>query len=121
MNHFTVLTNDLDATKAFYIDLLGLREGFRPDLGFAGVWLYVGDQAILHVVAGRGVPSNPRGAIDHMAFSARDLVAVTAQLKQRGIDYDLRRLPSTGAWQLFCLDPSGARVELDFDASEAAP
>jgi hypothetical protein len=27
----------------------------------------------------------------------------------------------TGAWQLFCLDPSGARVELDFDAGETAP
>lgn len=121
MNHFTVLTNDLDATRAFYVDLLGLREGFRPDLGFPGAWLYVDDEAILHIVAGRGVPANPRGVIDHMAFSARDLRAVAARLTEQGIKYDLRRLPSAGSWQLFCLDPSGARVELDFDASEPAP
>ena len=121
MNHFTVLTGDLDATKAFYVDILGLSEGFRPDLGFPGAWLYVGGQAVLHIVAGRGMPSHPRGVIDHMAFSARDLGAVAARLKERGIDYDLRRLPTTGAWQLFCLDPSGARVELDFEASEPAP
>jgi catechol 2,3-dioxygenase-like lactoylglutathione lyase family enzyme len=121
MNHFTVLTNDLDATKAFYVDLLGLHEGFRPDLGFPGAWLYAGDQAILHIIAGRGVPANPRGVIDHMAFSARDLPAVAARLKQHAIEYDLRRLPSTGTWQLFCQDPSGARVELDFDAAEPAP
>ena len=121
MNHFTVLTNDLDATNAFYVDLLGLSVGFRPDLGFDGAWLYAGGQAILHVVAGRGVPANPRGVIDHMAFSAQDLRAVTARLTERGIKYDLRRLPTTGAWQLFCIDPNGARVELDFDAGEPGP
>jgi hypothetical protein len=56
-----------------------------------------------------------------MAFSARDLRAVAARLTEHRIAYDLRRLPSTGAWQLFCLDPSGARVELDFEPSEPAP
>src|SRR5437588_706892 len=121
MNHFTVLTNDLDATTAFYVDLLGLSPGFRPDFDFPGAWLYVDGRAILHIVAGRGVPANPRGVIDHMAFSAHDLRAITARLLARGIEYDLRRLPSTGAWQLFCLDPNGARVELDFEASEPAP
>jgi catechol 2,3-dioxygenase-like lactoylglutathione lyase family enzyme len=121
MNHFTVLTNDLDATKAFYMGILGLCEGFRPELGFPGAWLYVDGQAVLHIVAGRGVPANPRGVIDHMAFSAHDLRAVAARLTEHGIKYDLRRLPSTGAWQLFCSDPSGARVELDFASSEPAP
>jgi len=121
MNHFTVLTNDLDATTAFYVDILGLCTGFRPDFDFPGAWLYADGRAILHIVAGRGVPADPRGVIDHMAFSAHDLRTVAARLKERGIEYDLRRLPSTGAWQLFCLDPSGARVELDFEASEAAP
>ena len=121
MNHFTVLTSDLDATRAFYVDILGLAPGFRPDLGFPGEWLYAGGQAVLHVVAGRGVPANPRGAIDHMAFSASDLPAIAGRLRDRGIAYDLKRLPTTGAWQLFCLDPSGARVELDFAANEPAP
>ena len=121
MNHFTVLTSDLDVTRAFYIDLLGLTEGFRPDLGFPGAWLYAGGEAILHIIAGRSLPVERRGVIDHMAFSARDLRAVAARLAERNVQYDLRRLPSTGSWQLFCFDPSGARVELDFDAGEPAP
>jgi hypothetical protein len=45
-----------------------------------------------------------------------------AKLKERGIKYDLRRLPQSGhaagVWQLFFFDPSGARVEIDFTASE---
>jgi hypothetical protein len=56
-----------------------------------------------------------------MAFSAHDLRATTAKLKSSGIAYDLRRQNESGTWQLFCFDPNGARVELDFEASEAAP
>jgi len=33
----------------------------------------------------------------------------------------LRRLAGTQSWQLFFHDPNGARVELDFAASEPGP
>jgi catechol 2,3-dioxygenase-like lactoylglutathione lyase family enzyme len=121
MNHFTVLTADLDATRRFYIDILGLREGPRPPLGFPGAWLYAGAQPVLHVVAGRPLPSPPAGVLDHMAFSASNLADTVAALKARGIKYDLRKQPDSGVWQLFCFDPSGARVELDFVAGENLP
>ena len=121
MNHFTVLTADLDATRKFYIDVLGLKEGLRPPLGFPGAWLYAGGQPILHVVAGRPLPAQPAGVLDHMAFSASNLPATVAVLKGQGIKYDLRKQPDSGVWQLFCFDPSGARVELDFALGEPAP
>ncbi len=121
INHFTVLTKDLDATRNFYVGILGLKEGYRPPLGFPGTWLYAGAQPVLHVVAGRPLPEPPAGVLDHMAFSASDLTAIAARLKSSGIKYDLRRQPDSGVWQLFCFDPSGARVELDFSADEAAP
>ena len=40
MNHFTVIAEDPQATMDFYTGLLGLKPGFRPDLGFPGAWLY---------------------------------------------------------------------------------
>ena len=121
MNHFTVLAKDLGATREFYIGVMGLAEGPRPDLGFPGAWLYAGDQAVLHIIAGRALPSDPRGVLDHMAFSAKDLPATVGRLKTRGISYDLRRQAESGTWQLFCFDPNGARVELDFDPAEPSP
>ena len=121
MNHFTVLTSDLEATTHFYVDVLGLVPGPRPDMGFPGVWLYIGNQPALHVIAGRPLPADPRGVLDHMAWTATDLPATTARLKAHGIEYDLRRQNDSGTWQLFCFDPCGARVELDFDASEPEP
>jgi catechol 2,3-dioxygenase-like lactoylglutathione lyase family enzyme len=121
MNHFTVLARDLAATKAFYIGLLGLKDGPRPPFEFPGAWLYVGDEAVLHIIAGRPVPDPPAGVLDHMAFSAVDLRGTAARLKQHGIDYVLRRQAGNGPWQLFCHDPNGAKVELDFSPDEAAP
>ena len=44
-----------------------------------------------------------------------------AKLKAKGIDYELRRLPEYGTWQLFFHDPNNAKVEIDFDAKEPAP
>ena len=118
MNHFTVLTDDLERTRAFYVGLLGLREGPRPPLGFPGAWLYVGDRPVLHVIAGRALPEERRGVLDHMAFSASDLAGLTTRLEAAGIAYDLRRQPDSNVWQLFLSDPNGARVELDFAATE---
>jgi len=121
MNHFTVLTQDLDATKSFYVGLLGFTDGPRPAFDFPGAWLYIGDQAVLHIVAGRTVPDPPAGVIDHVALIASNLSETVARLKTHKIDYELRRLPGRGAWQLFFHDPNGAKVELDFSADEAAP
>lgn len=118
LNHFTVLTDDLEATRRFYIDLLGLTEGERPPFGFPGAWLYCGGQPVLHVIAGRGLPESRAGVIDHMAFSATDLPGWKARLEARGVDYDLRQQPGTGVWQMFFFDPNGAKVELDFGAHE---
>ena len=118
MNHFTILTDDVEATIRFYDDLLGLHAGPRPDFDFPGAWLYSGDQPILHVVGGRPRAELKAGVIDHMAFTGRDLAATRALLKSRGIEHSCRRQVGSGVWQIFFLDPNGAKVELDFAADE---
>jgi catechol 2,3-dioxygenase-like lactoylglutathione lyase family enzyme len=117
-NHFTVIAEDLGRTLDFYVGVLGLEPGHRPDLGFPGAWLYAGGRAILHLYADRPVPPGRAGVIDHMAFTARGLKDMKARFDARGIAYDLRQQKGSGTWQLFCHDPNGAKVELDFEASE---
>lgn len=121
MNHFTVIAQDPEATLDFYVGMLGLREGPRPALGFAGAWLYAEGQpnAILHMYFERPLPSQRAGVIDHMAFTSHDLKAMKARFDERGYKYDLRRQAGAGTWQLFTFDPNGAKVELDFDPAES--
>ena len=120
MNHFTIVAEDERKTLDFYVGLLGLTVGPRPDLGFPGAWLYAGGtQAVLHMYFGRALPATRTGVIDHMAFSATGLRAVKARLDTAGVEYELRQQVGAGTWQLFTFDPNGAKVELDFDAAEA--
>ncbi len=123
MNHFTVLSDDLESTRRFYCDLFGFKVGWRPPFRFPGWWLYAegGEQAILHVIHQNPLPKARAGVLDHMAFSAKDLPATVATLEREGIEYELRRLPGGGIWQLFFHDPHGAKVEFDFDQNEPAP
>lgn len=123
MNHFTVLSSDLEKTKSFYTDILGLHAGYRPPMDSAGAWLYAENQkhSILHVMAGRPMPENASGIIDHMAFTATNLQSIIDTLKQRGIPYTLNRMKELGVWQLFFHDLDGAKIELDFSADEPAP
>ena len=119
MNHVTVVAEDREKTLDFYVGLLGLSEGNRPDLGFPGAWLYAGSgPALLQLIFGRAPPDRRAGVIDHMAFTASALKSVKARFDASGIDYDLRRQAGAGTWQLFSFDPNGAKVELDFDAAE---
>jgi len=122
MNHFTILTDNLDATLAFYAKYLDLHPGARPPFTFPGAWLYArdGNEPILHVIAGKPKDTLVAGVIDHMAFTGRDLAGTVSTLKANGIEHDLRRLPEYGTWQLFFHDPNGAKIELDFDRSEQA-
>jgi catechol 2,3-dioxygenase-like lactoylglutathione lyase family enzyme len=120
MNHFNVLTDDVEATRRFYIDIVGLTDGYRPPLSFDGAWLYAGGRAILHVSKAK-LPADRNGVIDHMAFSATDLKGTVARLKHHGVQFSLNQQVGSRIWQIFCHDPMGAKVELDFDPSETAP
>ena len=121
MDHFTVLTTDLDSTVAFYREMLGLETGPRPAFPFPGAWLYHKDAALLHVIEQSSIPAGA-GVLDHIAFRGVGLAALIARLEARHLTYDLRRLPEggpgAGVWQLFFYDPNGARVEVDFDSEE---
>jgi len=46
MNHFTVLSDDLEATRRFYCDLFGFRVGWRPPFQFPGWWLYADGEVV---------------------------------------------------------------------------
>ncbi len=123
MNHFTILTDNVEATRAFYCELLDFEVGARPPFTFPGLWLYKNGAPILHVIGGRKREDLRAGVLDHMAFSATGLRDTVALLKGKGIDYLLRRVADSadGGWQLFFHDPNGAKVEFDFDAKEPAP
>jgi catechol 2,3-dioxygenase-like lactoylglutathione lyase family enzyme len=120
MNHFNVLTDDVEATRKFYVNILGLTVGPRPPFSFGGIWLYAGGKPILHI-SERELPRERSGVIDHIAFTSSDLKGTLSTLDRNAVPYSVSKQMQTGIWQVFFRDPMGAMVELDFDPAEAAP
>ena len=127
MEHYLVLSDDIDKTRDFYRDVLGLREGFRPNLEFPGYWLYVGETPCIHIAewqtyakwtAEVGIPISTKaqstGAVDHIAFNASGFDEMRKRLESRGIDVSQNLLDDVGLRQLFFHDPNGVPIELNF-------
>jgi catechol 2,3-dioxygenase-like lactoylglutathione lyase family enzyme len=121
LHHVTVQTNDLEATRDFYRDVLGLAVGFRRNLDFPGYWLYCGDIPVVHLVprtnAIGGGKSDDTGPFDHFAFLASDFPEVKATLDKKGIKYRENHIPSPPIDQLFFPDNNNVMVELNFPRS----
>lgn len=128
--HYAVRAPDLAASRRFYVDVLGLREGFRPPFPFAGAWLYLdGDEAdygVVHLIGeGDGLGAylgertgEGRSSIDHIAFLATGWPAMRARCLQMGIPFEERTVPQLRLHQAFLTDPSGVVVELNFPPEE---
>ena len=120
-DHLLVLTDDLEASRAFYCDALGFEVGERPPLEFPGYWLYLEGSPCLHVAeraayeehaSSLGLRVGP-APIDHVAFAAGDYDALVARLDDAGIDAVANDVPAAGLRQLFVSDPNGVRIELN--------
>jgi len=129
--HVAIKTADLERTRRFYLDMLGLAEVPRPDFGYPGAWIGVkmpGGAAIVHIYAGgpalgpNGVAPKGSAAIDHISLTATGYHDFVARFREAGIPFREFIVPGTTLWQLFAYDPSGVQLELTFDArGESGP
>ena len=118
LDHFNIKASESDMAriKAFYTDLLGLKEGFRPaGIPGEGAWLYAGEKPLLHLLIVDGVEMdasvNPN--LDHIAFRCQGIDRYMKRLKQSDIDYLLVRTPELDMIQIFFNDPAGILIEMN--------
>jgi catechol 2,3-dioxygenase-like lactoylglutathione lyase family enzyme len=115
LHHVNIRALDLELTVAFYVDAIGLAEGFRPPFPFRGAWLYDGERPVVHltVADSDAASASAEAGVDHIAFACEDLDATLRRLDRLGLRYSPPRAqPATGVRQSFVLDPNGVMVEL---------
>jgi len=110
LEHVNTRSADVEKTRAFYEQFLGLRSGPRPAFASKGYWMYLGDEPILHLVQRpEGEAAKPdSGNVDHVAFHGTDRDALRAALVAAGATY---RETET---QIFIHDPDGLKIEINF-------
>jgi catechol 2,3-dioxygenase-like lactoylglutathione lyase family enzyme len=133
MQHYMVLAKDLEKTRAFYCDVLGLKSGDRPPFRFKGLWIYAGEVACIHVAERASYdetsrtaanPANPddhgSGSVDHIAFAATDYEELVEKFTRMGVPYRATQVPGKPLRQLFVFDPDGIQIELNIRSSQPA-
>ncbi len=124
--HIAIKTPDLDASKRFYSDVMGLEPAPRPDVGFEGAWFRTGTASgdiIIHLYAGDtarepdGSMAVGSGVIDHISIEAHGFTSFRALFEQHGLAWRENILEEIDLWQLFVYDPSGIMIELTFRGS----
>jgi catechol 2,3-dioxygenase-like lactoylglutathione lyase family enzyme len=121
LDHVNIRTTDLETTRAFFTQVLGLTTGWRPDFSFGGAWLYAGDKDVVHLVeVGRAGAASKGSSLDHFAFAIDDYEEARRRLDAAGISYETGAAPNGGIRQFFVTELNGVTFELNYREPVAA-
>jgi catechol 2,3-dioxygenase-like lactoylglutathione lyase family enzyme len=140
LDHYSIRTLDLDASRHFYTEIMGFKTGYRPAFKFPGLWLYNQEPypesyGVVHIIGvdlkdPQGLKDylgdrdletlDGTGTVDHMAFRATGLSEMRQRLVRKEVAFRERTIPDLGLHQVFLEDPSGVTIELNYPAAEAA-
>ena len=121
LNHVSVVAANLEESRRFYVDELGLEPLPTPNFGFPVLWLRAGDRQ-LHLFERPGEP--PSHA--HFGLEIDEFMPVYRRMKELGaLDHvtfgnAMYELPDGGI-QMYVRDPSGNLVELDHRDASTIP
>jgi glyoxylase I family protein len=108
IHHCSIVVTDMDRTRHFYRDVLGLKPIERP-ANFTNpvVWFEVGDEHVHLIPSERPDTPSPR----HFALHVDDAHAAREHLRSHGIEIQ-ETVPIAGADRFFIQDPDGNQIEL---------
>ncbi len=114
IDHCSLIVADTDKALEFYAGILGLQgDTLRPDLGYPGAWLQVGNRQIhlLEVPNPDSTENRPAhgGRDRHVALQVSDLNVLMQRLDAAAIKYSKSK---SGRAALFCRDFDGNVIEL---------
>ncbi|MEO8288036.1 MAG: VOC family protein [Chloroflexota bacterium] len=125
LNHVTIVSKDVDASRRFYLGVLGMEELDTPKVfTHLSVWFHKGN-AEIHLVhepdstqRPGDPPTNTEGERDwsksrHFALAVEDIDEAKRTLEEHNIPIVLGPRPrGDGPMQMFCYDPDGHLIEL---------
>ncbi|ATH93582.1 hypothetical protein ACH95_20070 [Bacillus glycinifermentans] len=120
IHHIAIICSDYEASKAFYVDKLGLEivaETYRKDRDSHKLDLALNGRYVIELFSFPNPPervTRPEAAgLRHLAFAVDDVDRAVSKLLEKGITAEtVRTDPETGKRFTFFSDPDGLPLEL---------
>jgi catechol 2,3-dioxygenase-like lactoylglutathione lyase family enzyme len=117
LDHVTIRTRDLQATRSFFLTVFDLKEGERPLAiqRIPGHWLYSAGHPLVHIIGSQGYGIDRTAeAIDHVGLRMEGYAEFRNKLDRLGIRYTPMDLADIGERRLFFHAPGGPLLEAVF-------
>jgi glyoxylase I family protein len=122
LDHCSVIITDVERSRRFYRDVLGLREINKPrTFDFVVLWFDLGNQHVHLLLKDKADTISPR----HFALRVSDASAARIYFREKGVAVQ-ETTPIPGADRFFIADPDGNRIEIiqwfrPYSSEENAP
>ncbi|MEX0939648.1 MAG: VOC family protein [Pirellulales bacterium] len=121
IDHVTIIVADLERSRQFYCDVLGMQQVERPAFKFPGLWFQAGATQVHLILEFEGcappgyaaAAAARAGLAHHFAFEVDDAPRAAEQLTAAGVQ--IMGGPNNrpdGCIQVWCYDPDGHVVEV---------
>jgi glyoxylase I family protein len=122
IDHVSVIITDVERSRRFYRDVLGLKEIHKPrTFDFVVVWFDLGNHYLHLLLKDKADTLSPR----HFALGVTDAAAARGYCREHGLSpQETTLIP--GADRFFVADPDGNRIEIiqwlrPYSSEENAP
>ena len=127
LHHVALTSTDLERSRAFYRDVLGLVEIERPNFSFPGAWFQIGANQHLHLIVHDRATFRANDEIDtrdvHFAVRVPDYTEAVGHLRKLGYSeasepgpgpkMKLQPHAKAGFPQIYILDPDHHVIEIN--------
>lgn len=108
IDHVSIIVTDVERSRRFYRDLLGLPEIAKPrTFDFVVLWFDLGNQQLHLLHKPQADSRSPR----HFALRVADVPAARSYFQQNHVPIQ-ETTPIPGADRFFLCDPDGNRIEI---------
>jgi len=112
-NHLALQVKDIEASKAFYKDIIGLKPVTVPDnLKAIRGWFDIGNGQMIHLLAGRTTPVVNDKNGSHFSVFVDSIEQAEKFLTSKNIEFH-KQVRFDNVTQIYFADPDGYLIELN--------